>query len=1015
MSQKLLPQVWNVNKPYKDVTDGVISEDVFAASLGKVYSNRAESIYQDPVEFFEKTYITETIGLLIKDVAEKLNGKHPEFAPIYKLQTSFGGGKTHNLIALYHAFKNKPTTSKVFTQLINGVSLPSSVKVVCLDGEEFNPVEGDKREEGVEIHTFWGEMAYQISGKGGYERLRRNDELMTSPGSKTLESLMDSDPILILLDEAAPYYSRADAVVVGGTTLTKQTNTFLADLLSAVSKKTNAVVVLTLASSQDAFHEYTAEINNALQQAESIVARRAREMPVTKENEIYGVIRRRLFEKWDEDAAKKVAAEYYSMYASIAELNNKYKTKEYQDRLVRSYPFHPELIDILVERVASISGFQRTRGALRILARVVADVWQKNEKDAHIILPAFVALDNPLIKKELTGRIKKDDLVPAIIADIANDNNDAKSQVWNKEYLDKKLPPLASRLSNAVYLYSLIIGRDKLGMDDFTILGSVLTPGVNPSTYLTLLKRMDDSFWYMRQAAGRYFFFSEPTINKIIQDYMSLVEANKIRMRIRAEIEKSFKGDIFDLKVQPAGPSDVPDEEKLKLIVIDYKTTFVDSKEDPMPNIVEQIWNYGRDNRPRVFKNTTYFVVADKNHVPRMEDIAREYEAYQIMDERKDDIINLSEEQREKLESKKKTIEQDLKIAVSNVYRFLYYPKGTTIESAELDPAAIGESRKTRQEIIKELLKAEGKIKDSITAAYAKGKAWPSHQVEVTTEEFKNWFYQKFSLPIPAKLDTIKETIKDGVNTKVWVYQSQSKTYLSGDKISTVKIGAEDKLIVLDEAKKRNLCNEEGVRCAKCDQWPCACKPEGDDTEGGTIIDGGPGPITGDGGKRPKPPKPRSDKEKKPTRFSYHSPKGLPEIIIKNFADECEEKKPTSIQELQITCDSTVAVRAIITLFVHFPENKQVDVSFNVQRTEETPDSIKKANLEYAGAPDDFREFYNGIASFIDAKKLKPQVTVTLDFDDKPKEHLDVFFSKLKNYNSVEFEIGIEGQILQKM
>nr|MDO8118755.1 DUF499 domain-containing protein [Candidatus Sigynarchaeota archaeon] len=471
-------------------------------------------------------------------------------------------------------------------------------------------------------------------------------------------------------------------------------------------------------------------------------------------------------------------------------------------------PFHPELIDILVERVASISKFQRTRGALRILARVIADIWQKQEKDAHLIMPALVALDNQLIRKELTGRLNKDDLVPAIQADIANDNKDAKAQVWDKEYIDKKLPPSASRLSNAVFLYSLIIGRDKLGMDDFTILGSVLTPGVNPSTYLTLLKRMDDSFWYMRQAAGRYFFFSEPTINKIIQDYMSLVEANKIRMRIRIEIEKSFKGDIFELKVQPAGPSDVTDDEKLKLIVIDYKTTFVDSKEDPMPNIVEQIWNYGRDNRPRVYKNTTYFVVADKNHVPRMEDVAREYEAYQIMEERKDDIVNLSEEQREKLDSKKKTIEQDFKIAVSNVYRFLYYPKGTTIESAELDPAAIGESRKSRQEIIKELLKAEGKIKDIITAAYAKGKAWPSHQVEVTTEEFKNWFYQKFSLPIPSKLDTIRETIKDGVNTKVWVYQSQSKTFLSGDKISSVKISADDKLILLDEAKKLILCND---------------------------------------------------------------------------------------------------------------------------------------------------------------------------------------------------------------
>jgi len=1057
MSQKpSLPQVWNVNTPYKEVINGVLSEDVFAASLGKVFSNRAESIYQDPIEFFDKTYITETIGLLIKDIADKLNGKHPEFAPIYKLQTSFGGGKTHNLIALFHAFKNKPLTSKVFSQLVNGVALPSNVKVVCLDGEEFNPVEGDKREEGVIIHTFWGEMAYQIGGKAGYERLRRNDELMTSPGSKTLESLMGPEPILILLDEAAPYYSRADAVVVGGTTLTKQTNTFLSDLLSAISKKTNAVIVLTLASNQDAFNEYTAEINSALQQAESIVARRAREMPVTKENEIYGVIRRRLFEKWDESAAKMVAAEYHSMYASVAELNNKYKTKEYQDRLVKSYPFHPELIDILVERVASISKFHRTRGALRLLARVIASVWQKKEMDVHLIMPAFVALDNQLIRKELTGRLQKDDLIPAIQADIANDNNDAKSQIWDKEYLDKKLPPLVSRLSNVVYLYSLIIGRDKLGMDDFTILGSVLTPGINPSTYLSLLKRMDDSFWYLRQTAGRYFFFSEPGINKIIQDYMSLVEANKIRQRIRAEIEKTFsKGDIFTLYVQPSGPSEVLDNDELKLIIIDYKTTYLDSKEDPVPNIVEQIWNYGKDNRPRIFKNTTYFMVAYKEKptnaqkkdkktvkgkleppenrkdlINGLEDIAREYEAYQIMEERKDDIVNLTDEQREKLDNKRKAIEQFLKIAVANVYRFLYFPKGTTeqerdeqerrerkkdkdseaktkgLECAELDPSAIGEARKSRQEIIKELLKSEGKIKEKIEAAYAKVRAWPSHQVDVTTEEFKNWFYQKFSLPIPAKLDTVRETIKDGVATKVWVYQSQSRTFLSGDKISQVKINVDDKLILVDEAKKLNLCNEDGLRCLNCDQWPCACKS----VEEGAGTSSGEGTTPG-GGKQPREPKPpKGDKEKKPARFSYRSPKGLPEIIIKHFLDECDEKKPSTINELKITCDSTTAVRAMITLFVHFPQNRHVDVSFSVQRTDETSPSIKQIKLDYAGAPDDFKDFYNGISNFVDAKKLKPQVTTTLDFDDKPKEYLEGFFSKLKNYNNVEFEISIEGQ-----
>ncbi len=991
-----LPKVWEVNKPYPEVIQGTLTEDVFAASLSKVRAEKSELIYQDPNEFFEKTHVTDALSTLIQQVLEKLNGSHPEHNSVYKLETSFGGGKTHCLISLFHAFSGRKIESDTFKEIVGSRAIPSGVKIACLDGEEYNPEAGDVRDDGVIVQTLWGDLAYQLGGKEAYDSIKMNDKSRVSPGANSLEKIMGNDPILILIDEPAAYFSRAASVVVGGTTLSKQTVTFLFDLLSAVSKKPNAVVVLTLASSVDAFNEFTAEVNSAISQSESVVSRKAQIVYPTKESEIYGVVRRRLFKSWDEESGKKVVKNYFQMYSECDELNNKFKTKDYLKKMEISYPFHPELIDILENRVSSISTFQKTRGALRLLARVVADMWEKKEEDAHLIQPAFVDLDNQYVRNELTGKIQKGDLIPAIQADIANENGDAKAQLWNADYLSKKLPPIVTRVSNAIYLYSLIIAQDKKGMDGYTLLGSVLTPGIQASTFLTLLKKMDEEFWYYEESNGRCFFKSEPTINKIIQDYMAIVESSKIRARLTSKIEQLFRGPIFSIKSLPSGPSEVKDDENLKLIIIDYETTYVDSKDDKVPNIVNQIWNYSKDNAPRVNKNTTFFMVGDKNQIARMREIAKEFEAYQLMETKKEDLANLSKEQRNKLEIRKKNIEQNLIIAIFNVYRFLYYPKAN-LEVAELDPGAIGEASRSRQEIIKDLLGAEGKIKDKIKAAYTKSKAWPTHQVEVSTQVVANWFLQKFNLPIPAKTETIKKMVKDGVKEKIWVYLSDSKIYLKDDSISSVKISNDAKLIIFNEAVKRNLCNKDGERCQECKKWPCECVAEP------TEPKPGPGPKPGT---RIKPvPKPRVQ------RYSYNTGKGLPEIIIRKLENDLEEKKPDTISELKLTTKTTTGAQSFITLIVHLPPANKIIVDFEGNKSSETVSTITQAKFDFAGSPQDFREFFNGIKSFIDNKKLSQSVSMTMSFNDEKISILDKFFSNLKAYNTIEYDMSVIGKI----
>lgn len=992
--EKELPRIWEVNEPYPDVISGALTEDIFAASLGAVKNGTAASIYQDPNEFFEKTHVTDALKDLIQLITQKLNNMHPEFNSVYKLETSFGGGKTHCLIALYHALSKGEIESETFKDIIGTIKLPKDVKIVCIDGSDYDAINGIEIENGFFAKTLWGDLAYQLNGKEGYNLIKKNDEKQVSPGAKQLESLIGDNPVIILIDEIANYFNKASGVVVGRSTLAKQTNTFLFDLLAALVNKPNVVVVLTLASSKDAFSEYTAEVNNVLNEAGSVVARKARVLYPTKENEMYGVIRRRLFKKWDETAAKTIADAYFSLYESTDELSSKYKTKEYKDYLIMSYPFHRELIDILETRVSSYANFQRTRGALRLLARVISDIWKKKEKDVHLVLPAYVALDNQQIMNELTGKIKKDDLIPVIHADIANNKGDAKAQLWNKDYFDKKMPPLASRMANTTYLYSLIIGEAK-GMDEYTILGSIMTPGINPSVYFNLLKKMDQKFWYFRESNGRYYFHSEPTINKIIQDYMSIVESSKIRFRIRTALQSEFSGSLFKPIIQPNGPSDVKDGDNLKLIVLDYKYTSVDSKEDKIPHIINQIWNTARDEAPRIYKNTTFFIVADSNQISRLEDVTREYEAYQKMEENREDLANLTKDQIEKLEAKKREIELSLKIALVSTYRFLYYPR-KQMEVAELDPASVGEISKKRQKIIYELLGAEGKIKNSIKSNYAKSRAWPTHKKRETAKTFKDWFYQKFNLPIPTKLEVIKNTIRDGVKEKIWVYHNGRKVFVHNENISQVALTENEELILLEEAKRLNLVNQDGEKCTNCKNWPCEC----------VIVEP---PPEGEGPEEHPPPP-----TKKVKKFSVNTGKGSADLMVKKLKEKIQEEKPDIINELEITTNTVNGGQSFITLFVHLPECESIILDLNIARSDNTPTSIKKFQLKFSGEKEDYREFFNSLKSFIELKSLSCDITLTLNFKDKTKfSIIDKFLDNLKNY-TIEYNIKVLGKITKE-
>ena len=193
--------------PHEDVLRGTFKQSEFAADLTQVVNNKASPEYQNGQKFYQRTFVTEGLRLLLTSVIERLAGLGGD--PVVQLQTAFGGGKTHAMLAIYHLVKrNCPLTKlagldEILEQLkVN--DLPKT-NLAVIDGNALAPSEVHQRDH-VTIKTLWGELAYQLLGTTGYQLIAQADQDGTSPGKQLLAELLErASPCVILCDELVAY------------------------------------------------------------------------------------------------------------------------------------------------------------------------------------------------------------------------------------------------------------------------------------------------------------------------------------------------------------------------------------------------------------------------------------------------------------------------------------------------------------------------------------------------------------------------------------------------------------------------------------------------------------------------------------------------------------------------------------------------------------------------------------------------------------------------------------------
>ena len=326
---------------------------------------------ETPDSFFRASFLTSGLKSLLDDVLGRLSGSQGN--RVLKLVTPFGGGKSHTLAALLHGARSRAALD-VLPEAA-GLPRPDGVRVAAVDGQFFDATTGKHvPKEDFTAKTIWGWIAWALDGREGYDVIREQDEARVAPGGDEIIKLLKRGPSLILLDELLEYLISAGGVRVEQTTLRDETLSFLKRLTVAVGNIEDAALVFSLQSSKRELLDYT----NLLQTVDHLAARVDQRREPVEGNEILNVIQRRLLAKSpDQDAATRAAEAhrdvFTQMWRAYAPSDSERQQAEEEglvlrDRIKSSYPFHPDLIDIMRNAGAAIPEFQRTRGALRFLA-----------------------------------------------------------------------------------------------------------------------------------------------------------------------------------------------------------------------------------------------------------------------------------------------------------------------------------------------------------------------------------------------------------------------------------------------------------------------------------------------------------------------------------------------------------------------------------------------------------------------------------------------------------------------
>ncbi len=783
-----LPPWREVVTPHKDVASGRYQQAEFAADLWQVHLGEGTDEYKNPKEFFRRTYLTESLERMLVGAVQRLSGTGGD--PVVQLQTNFGGGKTHSMLALYHLFSGSTPGDLAGVDAVMakaGVkSLPKAKRVVLV-GTKISPSTPSTKPDGTVVRTFWGELAYQLGGKKAFNKIAADDANATSPGDLLRELLKEHGPCLILIDEWVAYarqlHDQSDLPAGGFETQFS----FAQALTESAKLAGNCLLVISLPASDTGTSPHAqaddTEVGGvrgreALDRLRNVVGRLESSWRPATAEEGFEIVRRRLFEPLSGDQFKNrdvVARAFADLYrAQHAEFPPECRDSDYETRLKAAYPIHPEIFDRLYADWSTLLKFQRTRGVLRLMASVIHSLWEKGDKNP-MILPCMIPIDDPRVQFELT-RYLSDNWVPVIEKDVDGPNSlplRIDGEVANLGKLHA-----TRRVARTIYLGSApTSAAAHHGIEDRRVKLGCVMPGESPAHFGDALRRLTAAATYLYQDGPRVWYSTQPTVTKLAEDRAEQLkrESDKVALeidrRLRQDLAKS--GNFARVHAMPRNSADVPDDLDARLVVLGLEDTYTKEPANAAEVGAKAILET-RGNTPRIFRNTLVFLAADKVRLQDLDEATRKYLAWEsILDEK--ESLDLSPFQVRSAETQKKSADSVVTARLPETYQWL-------LVSTQAGPQAPIEWQASRlsgsenlavrasRKIVSEELLIPSLGANRLRMELDRVPLWRGNHVAVKqlVDDFARYIY----LPRLANPSVLINAIRDGLTLLTWTEDS---------------------------------------------------------------------------------------------------------------------------------------------------------------------------------------------------------------------------------------------------
>ena len=703
-------------------------------------------------DFFEENYFTHGMLTLVDRAFRHLGGSGAG-SSVFLLSQAMGGGKTHSMIALGLLARDPALRAKVLTGEQNPAPNLGACRVAGFNGRSTDAAGG-----------IWGSIAEQLGKADQFARYV--SPLLSAPGPEAWKQLLGGDPLVLFLDELPPYLEYAVAVPVGNADLGVVTTAALANLFVAVADMNNVCLVLSdLAGSN--FSVGQSRLQDAFNRAVQGITSESRRIavPITPVNpngdELYHILRKRLFAQVAPDAeVKKVAEAYREALREAVQMGLTTTSPESLfTRVLDAYPFHPDLRE-LVGKFKENEGFQQTRGVIRLMQMVVSNLWNSGKAATiDLIHPYDIDLNLDEIASEV--RTINPSLSEAIAHDIAHAGDAEVEQI-----------DLANRNNDASEAARLILVASLSttpgaihGLREYQLVDCLQRPGRDLSTFkANVLDKLAVRAWYLHNSTdGRLYFKNQQNLAAKLRSMAQSLHSETVDRMLREHLESYFSAAMRDcyqvVKVLPP-----PDEVQVEL----EKTTLVIVRPGGQANQLPISADWQAWWEQQQYKNRVLFLTGSRDTFQKVLDSARQSRALQsIEDELKSENTPSDDPQWRALDALRDRVSLQFTSALKEAFDQIVYPSiNSALRATGTDLAFAGNQsgEATLRHTLEGAQKFTTKIDDDSFRTRAEARLFGSADTKVVLwSDFKraaavntNWPLHKISALDDLKADCLR-------------------------------------------------------------------------------------------------------------------------------------------------------------------------------------------------------------------------------------------------------------------